>query len=99
MLSLQPALSSSPGGSRGISQSPLAGASSPQELANLSIFFHRGLSSLASCPASCPQTGKQRLAAFPGDLGLRDGPWASWADALLIFFPSAENVTANSCWK
>ena len=96
----EPAPFPSPGGCHGSSQSPPSGASSPHNLAHLYIFFHQGLCLLALCPTSCPQTGKQRLEAFPGDLGLRDGPWAGWADALLIFFfPSAENVTANSCWK
>ena len=82
----EPAPFPSPGGSHGSSQSPLSGASSPHNLAHLYIFFHQGLCLLALCPTSCPQTGKQRLEAFPGDLGLRDGPWAGWADALLIFF-------------
>lgn len=101
----QPAHGSSRDGSSqhlcpGISRGPPSGASSPLDSAHRCIFFHRDLSPLAPCPASCPQTGKQKLTAFPGDLGLRDGPWAGWADALLIFFfPSAENVTANSCWK
>lgn len=82
----EPAPFPSPGGSHGSSQSPPSGASSPHNLAHLYIFFHQGLCLLALCPTSCPQTGKQRLEAFPGDLGLRDGPWAGWADALLIFF-------------
>lgn len=80
-------------------------ASSLQGSAPCRILFHTGPSPLAPRPASCPQTGKQRNTAFPGDLCLRDGrdgPWAGWADTLLIFFfffPSAETMTANSCWK